>query len=371
MLIGIDASRAVTAHRTGVEGYAFHLIHHLLPLASARGHTVRLYFNLPHDAPHPFTLPPPHHAVYLPWPRLWTHLRLAAELHRRPPTLFFTPAHVIPLTYRGASVATVHDLGYHHFPAAHPRFQRLYLQWSTRHNAHRARLTLADSAATRADLIRFYAIPPAVVRVVYPGVDSTLARPAEPLIAAALARYQLPRPYLLYLGTLQPRKNLTRLVQAFARSAAEHSHHLVLAGRTGWLAQEMLDAIHTLPETVRQRIHLPGFVAEEDKAAIVSGATALVYPSLYEGFGFPVVEAQRCGVPVLCADASSLPEVAGRAALLVNPFDVAALAAGITQLATDASLRQHLSDLGYINAARFDWTASAAATLALLEEAAA
>lgn len=371
MLIGIDASRAVAARRTGVEGYAFQLIQHLLPLAGARGHTLRLYVNLPNGAPHPFALSQPHHVVYLPWPRLWTHLRLAVALHRRPPSLFFTPAHVIPFSYRGVSVATVHDLGYHHFPEAHPRAQRLYLRWSTQHNARRARLTLVDSEATRADLIRFYAIPPAAIRVVYPGVDPQLTRPAATDIKAALARYGMPRPYLLYLGTLQPRKNLARLVQAFARSAEAHAHHLVLAGRSGWLAQTMMDAIQTLPQAVQARIHLPGFVAEQDKAAILSGATALLYPSLYEGFGFPVLEAQRCGVPVLCANSSSLPEVAGQAALLVDPQDEDALTDGITRLATDAALRHRLVALGYTNVTRFDWATAAAATLSVLEEAAA
>ncbi|MCZ7672878.1 MAG: glycosyltransferase [Chloroflexi bacterium] len=151
VIIGIDASRAVTAQRTGTEAYAYFLIHALILLAAPRNHTLRLYFNQP-PPPGLFPDSPQVETAVLTQRRLWTHLRLARELHRNPPDVFFTPAHVIPYTYSNPSVATIHDLGYHHFPEAHPRRQLAYLRWSTRHNGRSATRLIADSQATKTDL---------------------------------------------------------------------------------------------------------------------------------------------------------------------------------------------------------------------------
>jgi glycosyltransferase involved in cell wall biosynthesis len=367
MILGIDANRAIRAQRTGTEGYSLEIIRAILPLALAAGHAVRLYTPAPLLALEP--LPPGAEAVVIPFRRLWTHLRLAWELSRRPPDVFFTPAHVIPLTYRGPSVATIHDLGFEHFPRAHTRSQLAYLRWSTRHNVRRGRRLLADSQATRHDLLHRYRAAAARIDVVYPGVDPAMRRVSDPArLAAVRARLNLQGPFLLHLGTIQPRKNLARLVRAFGRSGLTHS--LVLAGRRGWLAEETTAAVERQPEEVRSRILLSGFVADEDKAALISAGDALVFPSLYEGFGFPVLEANACGTPVLCADGSSLPEVAGEAALLVDPLDEAALAAGMVRIVSDAALREHLVATGYRNVARFDWSTAGAQALASLERAA-
>jgi glycosyltransferase involved in cell wall biosynthesis len=365
MHLGIDASRAVTAQRTGTEGYAYHLIRALLPLAQERGHQVTLYFN---QAPAADTFPGAAQEV-IPFPRLWTHLRLGWALRRQPPDLFFTPAHVIPWSYFGPSVATVHDLGYRVFPHAHTRFQLAYLNWSTLHNARRSRLVLADSTVTRDDLARYYRIPPRKIRVVYPGVDPSLAPVRDyQTLAATQAKYTISSPYFLYLGTIQPRKNLVRLVQAYGASDVPET--LVLAGKAGWLSQPILDAMSRLPLPVQARIRITGFVDEADKAALLSGATALLYPSLYEGFGFPLLEAQACATPVLCANSSSLPEVAGNGALLVDAASTDAIRTGIVQLSGDAGLREQLVAAGQANVRRFSWEQTAACALDVLEEAA-
>lgn len=367
MILGIDASRSVAAQRTGTEAYAYYLIQALTPLAAQHGHRLRLYFNRPPPAD---LFPSADHVelVPIPFSRLWTHVRLAWELHWRPPDVFFTPAHVIPLTYHGRSVATIHDLGYHYFPKAHPRRQFAYLRWSTRHNARRSRRIIADSQATRADLSRFYATDPAKVDVIYPGIDPAL----QPIkdsrrLTAAQQKYRITPPYFLAIGTLQPRKNLVRLIHAYA--ASDLTHQLVLAGKTGWLAQPILDTISNLPSTISSRIHLPGFIADSDKAALISGATALLYPSLYEGFGFPLLEAQACGTAVLCANSSSLPEIAGEAALMVDPLDITALTDALRCLVHDEMLRLKLEQKGLMNARRFTWEKAARQVLATLEAA--
>ncbi len=369
MIIGIDASRATTGQRTGTEAYATFLIRALIPLAAERGHTLRLYFNQPPpDGLFPEWRGVEH--VVIPLRRMWTHARLGHELRSRPPDVFFTPAHVIPVGIRCPAVATIHDLGYEYFPEAHPRRQLSYLRWSTRHNARAGRRVIADSQATRDDLLKFYATAPARIAVIYPGRDPELKRVDDPTaIAAALAKYGIQSPYLLYLGTLQPRKNLVRLVEAFVTSELYAGYSLVLAGKHGWLADPLLAAIRGRPSAVGGRILLPGYIGETEKDALLSGATALLFPSLYEGFGFPILEAQACGTPVLCSNTSSLPEVAGDGALLVDPLDTAALAAAMRRLTADASLRDALIARGYANLGRFTWDEAARQTLAVLESA--
>ena len=174
-----------------------------------------------------------------------------------------------------------------------------------------------------------------------------------------------------YHGTLQPRKNLIRLVEAFAASGLpDDGYSLVLAGKAGWLAEPLLAAVRGLPSAVGGRILLPGYIGETEKNLLISGATALVFPSLYEGFGFPVLEAQACGVAVVCSSTSSLPEVAGEGALLVDPLDSAVLAETMRRVAGDLNLQQNLITAGYTNLDRFSWSDAAVRVLAILETAA-
>ncbi len=362
MIIGVDASRSTAVHRTGTEGYSLHLIRALLSLPAP--HRYRLYFNA---APAPGLFPAGQNSEcrVISLPRLWTHLRLAAEVTRDRPDILFVPAHVLPLAFAGRAVVTVHDLGYRFFPQAHPLFNRLYLDWSTRWNGRRAAVIVADSEATRQDLIAHYGIDSGRISVAYPGYDGTLRPVREPeRLAAVRQRYDIPGDYALYLGTLQPRKNLIRLVDAFA-SLSSPEVHLVLAGGPGWLSAPIV-------ERARQAgAILTGYVPDADKAALLSGASAFLFPSLYEGFGFPVLEAMACGVPVMCSNTSSLPEVVGGddepAALLVNPTDSAGLAAGIQRVLHDQSLRMELIGRGFDNLKRFSWHNCAVQVLAAIE----
>ncbi len=170
MLIGIDASRATAARRTGTEVYSLHLIRALL--AGGAGHRFRLYFN---QAPAPGLFPSGADLRVMPFARLWTHLRLSREMRSAPPDVLFVPSHVLPLIHPPRCVVTVHDLGFHYYPEAHTLFQNVYLRWSTRYNARTAARVVADSEATRQDLLRYYGIPEERIVVVYPGRDETLA----------------------------------------------------------------------------------------------------------------------------------------------------------------------------------------------------
>lgn len=371
MHIALDASRITRARRTGTENYALQLIRALLSLPESAAQRFSLYFRQP---PTPDLLPELPNVRYciLPARRAWTHTRFALALWRDQPDVTFVPAHTLPFLMRGRAVVTVHDLGYRFFPRAHRLKERLYLELTTRYSAWRADRVLADSHATRRDLIAQYGTTAAKIRVVYPAVEG-IQRASAAQIAALRAAHALPERYLLFLGTLQPRKNIARLVQAFALYATRSNDpdlHLVLAGQLGWLFEPERDLWSHLPRSLRERVRWLGYVADSDVAALYSGALAFVFPSLYEGFGFPVLEAMRCGTPVICSNASSLPEVADEAALLVNPLDVKHIAEGIRQVVTDSTLRNALIERGRAQAAAFTWQRAAQQTFQALCEAA-
>ncbi len=368
LTIGIDASRAARAHRTGTETYSLELIKALTPLLSSRH---RLYLYTPH---------PPQHADWpespyvetrvIPWPRLWTHLRLAAELRQHPPGVLFVPAHVVPFHCPVPAVVTVHDLGYRYYPKTHPTFDRWYLDWTTRRHTQVARHIVADSLATKQDLIDFYGANPHRISVVYLGRDESLA-PLTDLqrIAQIKARYNISGDYLLYLGTLHPRKNLVRLIDAFhqaTESLQKRELKLVIAGKQGWLYNPILQKVRQLNLT--GQVIFPGYVAEEDKPGLLSGALAYVFPSLYEGFGLPVLEAMACRVPVLTSNCSSLPEVAGQAAVLIDPHRTDEIAAGLIRLIDDPELRHQLVEQGHRHVKTFSWQEAASQVLQILEK---
>lgn len=364
LTIAIDASRTTATQRTGTENYALQLIRALLALDTP--HRYWLYFR---DTP-PAGLFVDHSQVkrwVISAPRLWTHARFALSLWRRRPDVTFVPSHTLPLWFPGPAVVTVHDLGYVYFPDAHPRLSRLYLDWSTRHSVGRATRVIADSLATSRDLAAHYGVSENRITLVYPGVDESLARVSDSQALAALRRrYGLPERYLLFVGTLQPRKNIARIVQGYAHWRARQSGPdvaLVLAGQQGWLYDPQWTA-------GVEGVILPGYVADSDVAALYSGALGLVFPTLHEGFGFPVLEAMRCGTPVMTSSTSSLPEVAGDAALLVDARDVEAIADAMGRLVTDQALRADLVAKGYRQAAQFTWRRAAEQTLQVLENAA-
>jgi glycosyltransferase involved in cell wall biosynthesis len=367
--IGVDASRATVARRTGTEFYSRHLIRALLALDAP--HRWRLYFNQPPQSSDFWTRDQKSDAPRvelrtISFPRLWTHARLGLEVAARPPDVLFVPSHVLPLWTRPPAVVTVHDLGYLFFPQAHPPRQRWYLDWSTRHSARTARVVIADSEATRRDLVARYGVPSSKVVVAYPGPDPELAAVTDlDAIAAVKHRYDIEGDYLLHIGTLQPRKNLSRLVQALASLAVPIK--LVLAGKRGWLYDDLFRQVRRLG--LEGRVLFPGYVDDADKAALLSGSLACVFPSLYEGFGFPALEAQACDTPLVCANTSSLPEVAGDAALFVDPTDVDDLVQAMTRLLADAALRADLIARGRRNRERFSWRTCAETVLAALQAA--
>ncbi len=359
MRIAIDASRTTVPQPTGTEHYSRELIRALLRLDT--NHEFHLYFR---DEPAPGLFPKAEHIHrhVIPLRRLWTHARLALALQQARPAVTFVPAHTLPFIFPGPAVVTVHDLGFRYFPETHPLLDRQYLELTTFYSTRRSTRVLADSQATANDIMEIYRVPPAKLQVVYPGV-------APPTIgdqAAVRVKYNLPARYFLFLGTLQPRKNIAVIVQAYQRwrsANPDDDAELVLAGNKGWLYDDTW--AEGLPG-----VNLPGFIDDADKGALYAGALALVFPSLYEGFGFPVIEAMHCGTPVITSNTSSLPEVAGAAGLLVDPLNVGALVDKLTRVAGNPEQRQVMRDAGYQQAARFTWEQAAEQTMTALETAA-
>jgi glycosyltransferase involved in cell wall biosynthesis len=363
MLIGIDASRAAYPQRTGTENYSLFLIRALLELD--RVNQYRLYFSHP-PAADLFSAATNVQLRTIPFPRLWTHARLSWEMAARPPDVLFVPAHVLPLLHPRRSVVTVHDLGYLHYPQAHTRWARWYLQWSTSYNVRAAGHIIADSESTRLDLIKRCQAPPTKISVIYPGYNPSFAPVRDEARPAAIReRYQIPGAYIVYVGTLQPRKNLSRLLDAFATLAKQGREvHLVIAGKKGWLYEPLFAQVRQLG--LEGLVHFTGYVPQEDLPTLISAARVFVLPSLYEGFGFPVLEAMACGTPVVCSNVASLPEVAGEAAILVSPHDTTQLVQALSRVLDDAQLRHELAQKGLQQVTRFSWETCAQQTLPIL-----
>ena len=275
---------------------------------------------------------------------------------------FFLPPF---LPCRGAVV--VHDLSFRAHPEYFPRTVAWYMRWLTGWAMQQARRILTVSEFSRQELCRFYPVDPAKVVVVPNGVGAEF-QPASAATAAAdqaiLARHDLRTPYILALGNIHPRKNLARVLEAYCclRQQRDAAPVMVWAGMPRWDSSELLGQARAAA------VILTGFVAQADLPALYRQATMLVYPSLYEGFGLPPLEAMACGTPVVTSNTTSLPEVVGEAALTVDPTNTGEITAAMARLLDDASLRQHLHRAGLARAAEFSWTRTAHSLLASLED---
>jgi glycosyltransferase involved in cell wall biosynthesis len=266
------------------------------------------------------------------------------------------------------AVVTVHDISYRTHPETFSLRDRLLLAAAVPRSMHRAARVITVSEAARRDIIRHYRLPAAKVVAIHNGVEETFRPVTDPAaLAAVRARYGLPERYILAVGNLQPRKNLRRLIEAFAvlRAARGDDCRLVLVGQPFWRHEELgrVVAAHGLGEAVIAT----GYVPAGDLPAIYSAATLFAYPSLYEGFGLPPLEAMACGTPVVASDTSSLPEVVGDAGLLVDPLDTVALARVLASVLDDAALRERLRQAGFARAAGFTWREAARRTLRVYE----
>ncbi|MFP4501736.1 MAG: glycosyltransferase family 4 protein [Candidatus Hydrogenedentota bacterium] len=367
--VGYDVSCLVDQPLTGVGYHTLHLVRGLLALED--GPAVRLFASSAKAAPALLAdLGAAADGLQMVrWPtrlklNLWLRLGWPGiERFTGPVDIAHGAFHLTPASRCARRMVTVHDLSCLRFPAVHTASSRMLHARLLRHAVCHADAIIAVSQNTRADLIQLLGADPARVYVVPNGV--CLGEFAAPFptatLAAAKAKFGIGRRYLLHLGTLEPRKNLERLIEAYAavRATAPDCPQLVLAGAKGWLYDAVFDAIARLG-LGGAVIHM-GHVTREEAVALLRGAEGLAYPSLYEGFGLPVLEAMAARTPVLTSNTSSLPEVVGGCGLLVDPEDVDAIAAGLERLVTDRAHMEVLAARGRERAAQFTWDASARA----------
>ena len=292
------------------------------------------------------------------WQR--ARLPLPIELFVGPQDVCHFPDFVMPPVWRARTVLTVHDLSFRRVPEAADPGLRRYLNKAVPRSVRRADLVLADSVATRRDLIDLLGAPEPKTAALYSGVDQEF-RPVRDaaMLEAVRQRYRLPEHFILSLGTLQPRKNYRRLILAYdqLRQRPDFAWQLVIAGRPGWLYDDLGGLVSE--RGLEGRVHFVTNATDADLPALFSLADAFVLLSLYEGFGLPPLEAMACGTPVLVSNVSSLPEVVGDAGLQVDPLDVDAIAAALGRLLGDTALRRRLAEAGMKRAERFSWERAA------------
>lgn len=419
MIIGIDASRANRDHKTGVEWYSYYLIKKLAQLDDKNQYI--LYTDKPlkgglldlseqddffqsnqeikYDKDGFQIIKSPFNnfkAKILNWPfdYLWTQGRLSLEMLFNRPDVLFIPAHVLPFIHPRKSIITIHDVGFKQESRLYKKeqmgpigrkkallnfFVRIftwgkysantvdYLSWSTEYALKYASKIITVSNFTKSELQKYYKIKKVdKIKVIYNGYNVSLCKKItdQDKVDQVLNKYGIEKPYLFYVGRIERKKNIPALIEAFAlmrESDKDIKHKLVLVGDASFGYDEVNYIIEEFD--LDQDVIMTGWLEEEDLPCIYNGASAFVFPSNYEGFGIPILQAMACGVPVVASNVSSIPEVAGGAALLFDPCDIKSIAESMKRIIKDEKLKQELIEKGHQRVSNFSWEKCAQETL--------
>lgn len=383
MLIGVDGNEANVKDRVGSGQYAFELLHQFAGMAGTNSFMIYLKEKSLADLPKESS-----HFKYLVFGpnKLWTQFALPIKLviakHR--PDVFFSIAHYGPRFSRVPYVVTIHDLSYLHFPQMFRKSDLYQLTSWTKYSIKNAAHLIAVSRTTKDDIVKNYGIDTAKITVTYEGYDKDRFNPqSKSKVENVKRKYKISGDYIIFVSTLQPRKNLERLIEAFSciitpgvgsgrhqdNTPGVGSLQLVVVGKKGWMYDQIFDKVRSLK--LQSSVTFTDFVPDDDLPALISGAKVYILPSLWEGFGIPVIEAQACGVPVVVSNTSSLPEIVGESSILVNPESIDSIAAGLKKVLIDEKLRKNLVKAGFANVKRFSWQKCARLTLAILQKVAA
>jgi glycosyltransferase involved in cell wall biosynthesis len=298
---------------------------------------------------------------------LWEQTVLPIRLRQHRADLLHSTHYTIPILGGARRIVTFHDMTFFLYPEMHTSYKRFFFRMMISISSRRANAIIADSESTRQDILRLLKLDPAKVYAVPLGVSPQF-RPIHDRaeIESIRRKYHLPEQLILHVGVLEPRKNMSRLVQTFKQIVSRgFPHHLVFVGRKGWMYGELFQTIRELG--IADRVIFTGYVPGEELPLLFNAADLSVYPSLYEGFGLPVLEAMACGVPVVTSNISSMPEIAGDAGILVNPRDVNELADAMCRVLTDRALHDELAHKGRARSKLFTWERTARETLAVYE----
>lgn len=303
------------------------------------------------------------HYRVIPARRFWTLLTLPKAVRRDRPDVFFSPTHYSPFFLPCPEIISILDVSYKYFPDLFKKKDLYKLSWWGKYSVKRARKIITISENSKDDIIKIYGVSAQKVSVVHLGIknlhDSKMTKDA------LFKKYDLSSPYILFVGTLQPRKNVKRLIQSISLLKNKDAK-LVIIGKKGWMYEEILQS----PEKfdVQDRVFFLHGIENEELPAFYQSASVFVLPSLYEGFGLPILEAMKYGCPVITSDVSSLPEAGGEAALYINPEDVSDIAAKIDEVLADKKLRERMIKLGEAQVKKFSWDKTAHEVMQVFEE---
>jgi len=357
------AARGLGNRVTGAQKYIYDFINELVQHQD--DFEVHVYYN---DCDHAGLFPQAQeHCLPSGSKLVWDHILLPLAMKRDGMDIAIFPKGTKSLITSTKDVVIMLDLGYFYaWLNAYDRFDTIYMKAMMRYAAKRAWKLLAISESTRNDLVRVLSVPESKVAVIYAGCED-MYKPVTDMneLERVKQKYQFKEPFVFYPTSISPRKNLTRLLDAFDLAGNELSYHLYLTGAKGWNSQ---DVYERLKKPEYDFVHLLGEVDEADMPAIYALAEFSVYVSLFEGFGLPLLEAMRCGSPVLASDQTSVPEVTGNAALVVDAFSVEDIARGLCKMSEDAVLRQELRQRGFEQAKMFSWQRVVQTTLVFLKD---
>ncbi|MFC1612506.1 glycosyltransferase family 4 protein [Patescibacteria group bacterium] len=356
MMLGIDASRANKKKRTGVEWYSYFLIQKFKKLIP-QDVDVILY------SPSPLKkdllpLPPNWKVKILNWPlgRFWTLLRFSWEMLQNKPDRLFVPSHIIPFFAPKKTFTTIHDIGFKRFPESYSWLQRLLQNFGTKRALSRAQTIFVPSEFTKKELKEVYGAPSEKITTTHLGSE---AEPDTAVSSLIIEKYKIKKPYLFYVGRLEKKKNIENIIRAFEIFSAQNPNYsLVLAGSPGYGFNNV--------KCQMSNVKCLNWIPTEDLPALMAEADIFLYPSLYEGFGIPILEAFSCGTPVITSNRASMPEVAGGAANLVNPESPEEIASAIQQILNNIELKQNLINKGLKRSQAFSWYKCALETLEII-----
>lgn len=366
MVIGIDASRGFVDQPTGTERYSFELIRRIVDLPEARGHSWILYVR-PGTTIFNYSFPKHVRIKVIPLVRLWTQVGLAVQTWTDGLDVLWVPAHTLPLLRKPGmvTVVTIHGIEYEWLPAYENKLQRWYLPLSTTYAVRSASRIISVSNFTKDQIVERMKGDIRKLTVVHEGFTQTTGEKED---TAILTKRGLQKhKYLLFIGTVQPRKNLLRLVRAFERLIQDKKYQdysLVIGGKLGWGYESLLTYIKN--SMISQKVVITGYLSEAQRYTLLRYAIVYVQPSITEGFGLPVLEAWSEGVPVVSSDGGALAEIVGPAGELFDPHSIDELVDQLSKVLGSAPLRRHLIDKGYERMSRFTWDLAAQATLDVL-----
>jgi glycosyltransferase involved in cell wall biosynthesis len=372
MIIGIDASRAFIKQRTGIEEYSYQTIKNLRD--KLNDHQVVLYMRKEQRSmikDHLFALPANWRVKVIRWPYLWTQLGLSLEMFFHSMDKLFIPAHIVPLIHPRKTLVVVHGLEYECVPEAYSFWERIYMRLSIKFSCRFAQKIIAVSENTKKDLINLYKVPSGKIEVIYEGYDADANFQFPISNFQSIFNDKISKPFLLSIGRIETRKNIEGILDAYKILVEKYKipHALVLAGTPdyGYEIIKLKIQNYLKIKNLKLKIIELGYVSEIQKRHLLSNAAVFLFPSFYEGFGLPILEAQSAGVPVVASIEASIPEVAGEGALLIDPKNSEAIAEGIYKIISDENLRNEMIKKGRENVQRFSWDKCATQIARILE----